>query len=879
MGFPTCVIRRNNHIAALSAIAAAPERPAFPTVVDCPVCRQNTLHLFDDLFTDGIWLNCTGCGTHGDIITFGSTVWNISLPETIIKFSDLKILTADESERLIVEYGRFYPKQEAAETFILDTNTQVWNHGDDTTACILRDLGVHHEIPACSGLVGVAHYEQTAKICTTLGRQKPVRLREDGTSIVFPFYDLPGRLTGFLLLEYNDRLESSQTFVPISAYRRKKPEAGYFLLHTSLTPPPDNFKTNQFISNDILWVLRAQCAYLKHEFKLLPLMASYSGKEANSFGLSWAAFPPASRIFESATYTPDLISRAAAAKGYVSVVNRAKPEPRGLRPNNVRGRLSSIWRSAETWQAALTNVLHTQSELAAAAFCERLTVSHDKLGKFLNACEHKFSDGFNDRVLAAVKTTIAAPVRAHRRWIIIERDSGWWNQAGLQICNAKPTIKQVIQSDTGERIYAGDVLIDGEVFSFTESAEIVEGLGLLKYLGTLLAPLGKFVVYDKAWNRRSHLLAMQLHQPELVTVASKIGWDQQSGVFRFAKYEITSAGEIKKTPQIPGRQRNDVFPEPTVAPINVRSLLTPTNENAFIWAVAASIFANLLAPPARKDYVATAITPAGFAGAARIGAALNCGLEQLTYIHKNLIGGALSRIVADHEWPTFVLNLFDDTAFSRVIPRQHMQPLFIQMDQPCAVSAVGYGWHHLVPIEINSSADFTPLKYILPLYVQKCLQNRMQKFSGNVNIVSAVLEDLHEWLLQTYDTTFNIAFARTLIQTPASAPDLLFAELNTAIRQNKIAVIPRPRKRNQPTNYFIRRPTEWWINRRAVDSYFHNCRSTPVNWLGVTESMRQNNVVIREEIINNMLGIWVKASWCDPRLDHDADVGIKRELG
>lgn len=881
MGFPTCVIRRNNHLAALSAIAAAPDRPAFPTVVDCPHCRQNTLHLFDDLFTDGIWLNCTGCGAHGDIITFGSSLWNISLPETIAKFSDLKAIPPDDVERLIVEYGRFYPKQEAAEAFILNAEAQIWNHGDDVIACILRDLGVYHEIPACAGLIGVAHHEQIAKICATLGRSKPVRLRENGASIVFPFHDLPGRLVGFLLLQYNDRTESSQTFVPITGYKRKKPEAGYFLLHTALTPPPPKFKTNQFISDDILWVLKAQCTYLKHEFKFLPLMASYSGREANSFGLSWTAFPPAQRIFEGVTCTPELISRACEAKGYAAVVGPNSGNARRDPPlKRLHTRLVNIWQHAETWQTTLAKVLNTQSELAAASFCQRLAIPHDRLGKFLNECGHKFSDGFNDRVLAAVKTAISAPTRAIKKWIVIERDSGWWTHAGLQICNAKPTIKQVIQADTGERIYVGEVLMQGQIVEFSESATVIEGLGLLKYIGTLLAPLGKFVVYDKHWNRRSHLLAMQLHQPELVNVSSQLGWDDHAGVFRLAKYEITHAGEIRDTPQIPGRQQSDIFPEPAAtAPISIRHLLTPTNENAFVWAIAARIIANLLAPTIHRPGSATALLPANFDAAARVGAALNCGLSQLTHIQKNTIGFVLEKTLNEQQWPAFVLNLFNDTAFSRVVPQFHLRPLFVRMTAPCAASAASYGWHVITPLKLDFTADLAPLKYVLPTYIQKCLQNRMQKFVGTVNIGDIVLADLHEWLLHTYDTTFNLAFARTLVNPPDFAHELLKLELHAAIQQNKIDVVPQPRKRRQPTNYFVRHATEWWLNRRAIDSYFHACKSTPLNWLDLLELLRQHNLVLREEIIHNMLGIWVKASWCDVLLDPDSDAEQNRELG
>ena len=871
-------------MAALSAIAAAPDRPAFPTIVDCPICRKNSLHLFDDLFTDGIWLHCTSCEAHGDIITFGSAVWNLSLPETITKFSELKVLTPDEAERLIGAYTKFYASQSAAETFILDTKTQVWNHGDDTIACILRNLGVYQEIPACHTLIGVAHHEQVTAVCTALGRSKPTRLRENGAHIVFPFYDLPGRLTGFSLLQYNDRSESSQTFIPISGYKRKKPEAGYFLLHATLAPPPKDFKTNQFISDDLLWVLKAQCTHLKHEFKLLPLVGSYTGREANSFGLSWQAFPPATRIFESVACTPELVSRAEAAKGYAAFgVNAAQAYRVTHRSEPVKktmARLQRTWRKAHTWRAALTAAIANQSELTAATFCSRLTVPHDKLNKFLTNCQHQFSDGFTDRVLNSVKTALAAPIRAHRRWVIIERDSGWWTQSGLQICNAKPTIKKVIQSDTGERIYCGEALIDGQIFEFTESAAVVEQLGLLRYLGSVLSPAGKFVVYDRPWNRKSHLLAMQLHPPELVTVSSKIGWDHAAKVFRFAQYEITQIGELQRTPQIPGARTTAFFPEPiTVAPIQIRELLTPTNDNSLVWAATAAIISNLLAPAFAQDCIATALTPELFDGVARVGEALNCKLTQLTTIRKNTIGSAIDVAVGDAAWPAFLLNLFNDTAFSRVIPRYHLQPIFARMTPTCAAAAASYGWQTINAPPLTSVADYSVLKYTLPAYIQKCLKTQLQHPIRGRSLSHAILDDLHTWLLQTYGTSFNKAFAESILKTDADAHNLLKAELKHAINQNRIDVIPHPRKKTQSVNYFLRRATSWWLNRRAIDNYFYVEKSTPINWLHIVKLLAQNGILLEEAIIYDLPGVWVEAEWCDDLLDNSSRAIFKQESG
>jgi hypothetical protein len=865
MGFPTCVIRQNNHLLALAELSVLPEKPVFPTVVNCPICQQNTLHVFDDAATEGVWLHCTGCGTHGDIITFGAAVWNISLPETILKFSELKLLPEEAVDRQIAEYLKFYREFLAAEVFVEDAKTQIWTHGDDLIACRLRDWGVYQEINKCYGLVGVSTHDQIAKICKTLGRSKPTQLREDGPSVVFPFYDLPGRLTGFLLLQYNQRLESRQNFVPTIDYKVTRPEAGYFGLNLLLDAATLPINGHQFISDDVTWVLRAQCASLRHRFSFLPVFASYGGPEANSRGFSWAAMPPAKRIFYSSTYTPELISRACNAKGYVSVRGpHFKHRARATDDARFLGRLKDMLQGADTWQTALTKTLNTQTEIAATAFCERLTVPHDKLHTFLTKLGHKFSDGFADRVLTSTKRTIAAPTRLKQKWAVIERDSGWWTHTGLPISNVKPTVKKIIQSDTGARLYVVEALIAGTVFTFTESATIIERVGLFKYLATQLGLHNKVVLYDSRWNLKSHLLAMRMHTPELVPVSSRLGWDAAANAFRFSRYEISAGGEVRQTPQIPDQPRKDNFPEPhTAAPKEIHDFLAQTDSAAFTWSVTAHILANLLAPIAGKQYASVALTAENFDAASAIGASLGCRLEQTTAIKKNTVGGSIEKFTADNQWPLFILNIFNDSIFSRVIPRYHLHPIFIRTTRQCAAAAASYGWQTIPNRKEAGGTDYSALKYVIPNYIQDKLRNRMQLLVGAQNITDAVLIDLHSWLATTYGSAFNLEFARRIIYNSSNAHELLKIELKDAIAQNKIAVLPHPRKRNQAANYFVRHQHAWWLNRRAVDNYFHAARSTPINWLGVIQLLRQNNLVVKEETINNMLGIWVPSFWGD----------------
>lgn len=852
----------------MAAIAAAPEHPAFPTVVNCPICRQNGLHLFEDAATNGVWLNCTNCHAHGDFITFGAAAWNLSLPETVAKFSEQGCLSEDKIHQTIAEYEKFYPRLVALETFVSDAFAQTWSHADDIVATRLRDWGVHREAgDNFNNIVGVADYAQITKICSTLGRSKPARLREDGSGIVFPFHDLPGRLTGFLLLQYNERLESKQTFIPLAHYKKTKPEAGYFFLQASILPPHQKFRDHQFISDDILWVLRAQCANLKHKFELLPLLGSYTGPEANSYGTSWQSLPDAKRIFYTPTYTPENIGRACCARGYVAASNpHFRQRDQYSFHEKAVGRLRDLLLSAETWHTALTNALQNQTELAAKSFCQRLVIPHDKLSGFLTAFDHPFSDGFTDAVLAAKKSALPQQINARQRWVPIARESGWWTGNGFQICNANPRVKKVLQADDGSRVYVGTVAGPGFSFDFTVDAQVIERQGLFKYTSTVLAKHGKLFVYEPQWNRKSLLIALQLHPPEVAAVRSKLGWDELTNSFRFSRYEITATGDIQRHEPLPGQSYADNFPEPHVSAPGIEPLLGASNATAFSWAIAAHVIANLIAPILNRDQTALALTQENFSAAAKVASALNCRLTQTTIIKKNSMGNVIDRILASHDWPACILNVFHDTVFSRIIPHYHLQPIIIRTTKQCAISAASYGWQTVAPGVPENAPDCSALAYVLPNYLQSRLRQRWTNIYRQNDYVLAILGDLHEWLQQTHGNAFNLEFARRIIYNSNNAHELLKQELQTAIAQNRIKVVPQPLKRQQSSNYFVKQHNTWWLSRRAIDNYFFSLRSTPINWLGFVDALQKNELLVKEEIINNTVGVWIPSSWCDTML-------------
>ena len=226
MSLPTCLVRRHQQNTALSAIGLLPESPVFPAVVNCPLCKQLALHIFDDEATENIWLYCNECSAAGDIITFGAATWNMPITATIDKLAEINAINPDISQEPRDEYLKAVDQRNAASMFWEAARNGIWDCQDDEITCRLRTLGVVKEVGGVP-LVGVADHEKILAFAEQTGRQRPAALLQR-PAIIFPYQTLPGAYSGFLVVQYEDT-HSHQIFIPTTAARRR-PEAGYFLV-------------------------------------------------------------------------------------------------------------------------------------------------------------------------------------------------------------------------------------------------------------------------------------------------------------------------------------------------------------------------------------------------------------------------------------------------------------------------------------------------------------------------------------------------------------------------------------------------------------------------------------------------------------------------
>lgn len=837
------------------------ENTTLPTVLSCPICKKATLHCYDDTAREDIWFACDTCSAHGNIITFAAQIWKVDVPKALARFDEKNLCNyvgnADELEK----FNRAAERGAAADRFWSSASAQLWAHDDANILHKFRDFGVSREIP-CEKLVGVAYAPQVDELCRAMNRAFPANFSREPI-IVLPYYDLPKRSSGFLLLQPDDELNLRKTFIGASRSSKYRPDAGYYLLDTATLPAKKVFNNSFFIAEDPLWVLQAQTSQLRYGDTMLPLCASFHGKDATSYGFTLQTFPHAKRFFAGKAVTPELISETAAGRGYLCIPPaRIKMSPTS--PQKTLKLLADISRSAVTWQTALEHVFKTQTNLAARAFIEKLNLPREKLQRFLQT-RTPLSDAEIGRVLERVTPHHGANASKRSHGDVVERDECWYTTNGLLISDAIPVITRIIYTNAGDKYYEGYIKKAGVTYEFFTPSTAVDRGGLLNYVGHVLAEYGELVTYMIMWNAKALVIALTAHPPQVVTVSPDPGWNEKTREFQFRKYSLKVDGEVVPPPCPAICDKNPLnFPEPTTAPAaDISNLVTPRPENNELWLLTGVALSGMLAPVLNAD--ATNIVVDGPRYDKLLPAAKKLGFLVESLDPGNRTVSATTNAITDARWPTLIdaPNEEDDSYLYNGIMRGMYRPVVVRTFPLTQLVAATYGWCAFKPDALfNSLPDAAELQFLIPGYIQHVLRDRIILAPERPLVVN-VLADLQKWLDVVCGKSFNLAAVEKLLLLPNDAHLLLMRDINAALDTGEIALLPQPRHGRQPKDFIIRNRQHWWIGKAAIQGYYKRKIGIAPYWPALLNCFGRSGILVAEKEINNAAGCLLQKSWCD----------------
>lgn len=835
-------MNRHHYLQAIQALGVEVSAEEFPVIGNCPFCRTYELYIFTDFAVSSVWLTCRSCKKSGDIGQFAANLWNTSLPEAAKKFTEMGIVSAYAAENLVPAVARHSKLLSTADNFWAFAAAETRRTDDDDIRCTARALGVKLEEPATAGLLGVAHYEQVLNFCAAVHRRPPHKIRNKNYYVVVPFYDVPERFTGFLVAQYDSSLNLITKFIPLTSHKKYRPNAGYAFLTHALSESHARLRNTEIITNDVFWALEVQTKYIQKYGVALPVLASYDGPEATSYGTTWRMHNQATRIFHNHSVTPPLVGRACAAGGYVSACEIPDGSP--------VSQLCAVRAATRTWSSALSDTLVSLPEKNAAAFVGQIQHAEKKLQNFLAA-------NFSKKICAA----LTQKDQSNKYGNVSVRADGIWSPQNTKISDAQILIEYVVYAENEEKFFTGKITTaSGQEYSFQEYEKKLTRIGLLRYVESLLQKYEEKITYDSRWNTKILFALLKIAEPKRLTAATCYGWDEDNKVFRFLEFGINDAGNIVRTVRWPHKKGVADLPAPDPATLQQHTAeIQQKREDAYTWALVAAVAANLLAPIFGKDQIAIGISSTAFETAKKITQKLSCPELQIAAVTKKEGRAALKKIRAPMPWPTLFYNCFDAVFINNIVHCCFNRPVVAKISRHAAVVGPSYGWCVLAEQELPDTLPEI-LPAILPAFVQYVLTTKPLP-AIDENIVDYTLKLLYRWLQETTGHTFNLDCAHSLLRLPDDAHTTLREEILYAIETEQLDVVAYPRHVNQKQNFVLEGKHTMWINTSAIDRYFISAKSTNPNWIAIAGLLKKHGLYRGEKTVNKQNGFFVPKDW------------------
>ncbi len=718
--------------------------------------------------------------------------------------------------------------------------------------------------------------------------------------IVIPFWDLPGRLCGFVFVGRKARVKAdvfyhhAPEFVhqirgkPVRAGHIRTVEAGVTMSMSVLQQEKvhDLFGSTVFVMDDPVLALRFQIRYMRNTEIPLALIGTYEEQPYRTQHV-WDWLPSEDIVFWSPRQTTAMLRQAKEADAKISTASVGMSEA----DYNLRTRSPEEWfrrvrNKTVSWREALQRRLQKATPDQAEELLLELGITGGELREFISTCRSKLAkrlQGIHDGRTSVRKIS-------YGRHVICEDEGGWSVEGAIinacgdrnphhRICDVVVRIEHILRTSNNRSYYRGIVRFGGKTIPFTEKVETLDK-GTWAWLKSLLTANGLGAPTGLGpWIRKIMDIAIRFCPPDVIWEADVVGWDVERKQFNFPKFAIRLPGEVVDDhvclltdPHVPGR---DLIKPESLGQQALQALSEHNVETQIFWAVAACVANNVMAPA--LNFVPRGILLDGL-GAQAIGAAIAVRLGCSEFDVRDVVAAKRTmQSCGNHHWPALLrfgktLNLGAlDAWLSTGVTRQ---VIFEMPTATASVLGIRQQWNivicHRKLGSMQLVTDAAPR--VLPAYVQDVCERRLWVPQKHPDETDNTLDDMSSWFHRQGGDPTAVLQARRVLRIPGRPlGEVYFMELIRYLyKEGHLENIQWgfDNTRGQvPKIVDHRKQNQIWIPQRSMTDLVEAVASIPLDLLLVTRALKQCGCLQGEVEQRGKMSWVVDATWFDKQWD------------
>lgn len=794
-----------------------PRSTLLPTTVVCPLCGDDQLDVFQDPVLGGEWLNCRACGFAGDFIELVAKSQGIEVADAVWRLGACGLIRPKPTLEETESYLRDHVHYRARLNSLWQTASASLSQGASRTARqLMSQLGVAraaqsiYTVKHIQRFLGAVDHRKVEEAFSPDSyamqfrnnhRGKSTRRRGSGPGerrifeftgwddvLLIPFWDLPGRISGFLIIG-RDGIERNGDWIfkraNYAGNRRKVQEAGWGMLDgiDEIRFPQTEFEPDVFVMCDARVALFLQGIWAVDRNAPLPILIACDEPHAKSWNL-----PPQHQNRNVIFWANDhrLLPQAIATDSRISRFSISEKEiERRLGHHGPLDWLRLMRQRSLPWRVDLRNELSTRPWQEIEKLLGSLGLQAWELREFIRGCD----PALGDKLERCNPDRIGRNIVQCGRKRIRETEAGWdVLGCGEQICNMPLRVEAVLTRKSRTSFYRGFVKRGSDHIRFLVDCSEADRRGLFPCVADYLLDKHQILFsYSRRWAKYSLNVAILLQSPEVFVDADRVGYHRQSRSFLLPQFQVRVGGVVDTQYVTVGVNADTPAAKllPPEFPAGFRvvpsELRTSTPESSIIWCLTAVILHNLYAAVFSREPLAIVLDGPDTITPARTAAlALGCVERQLG---RSNILDQLAAASRQHDWP--VLAKFPDRGQIPVttewVDNQATRNAILPLPRYAALSLASYSGfariHIPGPLRPFGSMVEAAAK-IVPAFLQHACRQRLDHDLWNDgHSLYAWIRHLAAWLTEQSLDNRAVLGARRFLFVDSLAPWRVLVEL------------------------------------------------------------------------------------------------------